>query len=66
MATIIDKPKNVNFNEDQATLKSIVDSMNIDSINFNNPAEVKVWATNVKTIVIKLKSMIECFHGLES
>ena len=43
-----------------------MDSMNLDGVDFSNPAEVKAWAVKVKTLFTKMKSMMERFHGWES
>ena len=66
MAHIVEEPKNVTYNSDDTTFKSEMDSMNIDGVDFSNPAEVKAWAVKVKTLFTKMKSMMERFHGWES
>lgn len=63
MAHIVEEPKNVTYNSDDTTFKSVMDSIDISGIS--DPA-AKAEIGKIVTVITKLKSMMERFHGWES
>lgn len=62
MATIIDKPNNVKINKTNSDFKADVDSIDVSSVDFSNPSEVKLLVTKMMTLITNLKEMIDWNH----
>ncbi len=63
MAHIVEEPKNVTYNSDDTTFKSVMDSVDISGVS--DPA-TKAEIEKLFTLITKMKSMMERFHGWES
>lgn len=63
MANIVEEPKNVTYNSDDTTFKSVMDSVDISGVS--DPA-TKAEIEKLFTLITKMKSMMERFHGWES
>ena len=63
MAHIVEEPKNITYNSDDTTFKSVMDSVDISGVS--DPA-TKAEIEKLFTLITKMKSMMERFHGWES
>ena len=63
MAHIVEEPKHVTYNSDDTTFKSVMDSVDISGVS--DPA-TKAEIEKLFTLITKMKSMMERFHGWES
>ena len=63
MAHIVEEPKNVTYNSDDTTFKSVMDSVDISGVS--DPA-TKAEIEKLFTLITKMKSMMERFDGWES
>jgi len=58
MGRIFESKENERKNKDKRRFKQDVDDIDIDSINFNKPAEMKAWATKVMNMIKDLEKMV--------
>ena len=63
MAHIVEEPKHRTYNSDDTTFKSVMDSVDISGVS--DPA-TKAEIEKLFTLITKMKSMMERFHGWES